>query len=236
MSHHPEFGKSTSDWREDCNIMETELKLAYDSIDELLAVQKNDWFVGVLLPDMPLHQRLINSYYDTVDYILRKQGAMIRVREIEGAGYVHTVKTSAGNKDGLHQRFEWNYETDDDQFDANRFLVNAELCNDPFHIIEDILLPVSDAKLTCMFQTVFDRISYMVGYGNSIIELSLDYGKINVLDRSEDICEMEIELIEGDVRDVISLGHVVLSNSKCRTENRSKYSRCFDLLNGGVSL
>lgn len=216
--------------------METELKLAYDSLDELLAVQNKDWFIGVLLPDSPTHQRFINTYYDTDDYIFRTQGVMVRVRDIEDDGYVHTVKASAGNKDGLHQRFEWNYETDDNKFDAARFLKNAELCNDPYHIIENILLPVSDVKLTCMFQTVFDRISYMVGYGNSIIELSLDYGKINVLDCSEDICEMEIELVEGDVRDVISLGQVVLSNSKCRTENRSKYSRCFDLLNGGISL
>lgn len=216
--------------------METELKLAYDSVDDLLAVQDKDWFVGVLLPDMPTHQRFINSYYDTDDCFLRSQGATVRVRDIEGNGFVHTVKSSAGNKDGLHQRFEWNYETDEEKFNTISFLKNAELCNDPFHIIEDILLPISDVKLTCMFQTVFDRITYMVGYGNSIIELSLDYGKINVLDRSEEICEMEIELVEGDVRDVISLGHVVLSNSKCRTENRSKYSRCFDLLNGVTSL
>lgn len=216
--------------------METELKLAYDSVDELLAVQEKDWFVGVLLPDMPTKQRFVNSYYDTEAFILRSQGAVVRVREIEGEGYVHTVKSSAGNKDGLHQRFEWNYETDDEKFDVTRFLKNAEMCNDPYHIIEDILLPVTDVKLNCMFQTVFDRISYMVGYGNSIIELSLDYGKINVSDRSEEICEMEIELVEGDVRDVISLGQVVLSNSKCRPENRSKYSRCFDLLSGEITL
>jgi triphosphatase len=216
--------------------METELKLAYDSLDELLAVQNQDWFIGVLLPDIATHQRFVNSYYDTEDHALRTKGAMVRVRDIEGNGFVHTVKSSAGNKDGLHQRFEWNYETDDEIFDAVRFLKFAELCNDPFHIIEDILLPVSNVKLSCMFQTVFERISYMVGYGNSIIELSLDYGKINVMNRTEDICEMEIELVEGDVRDVISLGQVVLSNSICRTENRSKYSRCFDLLNGGNSL
>jgi len=216
--------------------METELKLAYDSLKELLAVQNQDWFIGVLLPDVPIHQRFINSYYDTKDYSFRTQGAMVRVRNVEGNGYIHTVKASAGSKDGLHQRYEWNYETDDEIFDASRFLLNAELCNDPFHIIEDILLPVSNAKLICMFQTVFERISYMVGYGNSIIELSLDFGEINVLDLSEDICEMEIELVEGDVRDVISLGQVVLSNTKCRTENRSKYSRCLDLLNGGNSL
>lgn len=216
--------------------METELKLAYDSLDELLAVQEKDWFVGVLLPDLPTRQRFENSYYDTEDFILRSQGAMIRVREIEGDGYVHTVKASAGNKDGLHQRFEWNFETDDEKFDVARFLKNAEICNDPFHIIEEILLPVTNVKLTSMFRTIFDRISYMVGYGNSIIELSLDYGKIIVSDQSEEICEMEIELVEGDVRDVISLGQVVLANSKCRTENRSKYSRCFDLLSGEISL
>ncbi len=212
--------------------METELKLAYDSLDELLAVQENDWFVGVVLPDVPARQRFVNTYYDTEDFSLRSQGAMVRVREIEGEGYVHTVKASVGNKDGLHQRFEWNFKTDDDKFDVTRFLKNAEMCNDPYHIIEDILLPVTNAKLNCMFRTVFNRISYMVGYGNSIIELSLDYGKIIVSDRSEEICEMEIELVEGDVRDVLSLGQVVQSNSKCRTENRSKYSRCFELLNG----
>lgn len=212
--------------------METELKLAYDSMEELLAVQEKDWFTGLILPDVPTHQKFVNSYYDTEDYLLRKQGAMVRIRDIEGDGYVHTVKSSAGNKDGLHQRFEWNYETDEEKFDIKRFLEKAELSNDPYQIIEDILLPVTDDKLICMFQTIFDRISYMVGYGNSIIELSLDYGKIQVLNRSEEICEMEIELVEGDVRDVISLGHVVLSNSNCRTENRSKYSRCFELLKG----
>lgn len=216
--------------------METELKLAYDSLDELLAVQDKEWFIGLLLPDLPSHHKFVNSYYDTEDFIFRSQGAMVRVRDVEGDGFIHTVKASAGNKDGLHQRFEWNYETDDEKFDSTRFLKFAESCIDPFHILENILLPAAEAKLSCLFQTVFDRISYMVGYGNSIIELSLDYGEIDVLERTEKICEMEIELVEGDVRDVISLGQYVLSNSSCRTENRSKYSRCFDILNGGIQV
>lgn len=210
--------------------METELKLRFEQKDLLMAVVDEQWFKELLLPDDSGVLRLRNRYFDTKDFKFRSKKAVVRVRELEDDVFVHTVKTSAGHADGLHQRFEWNCECDRDEFDPAFFLSQASLGSDPATILESVLEPALNDEFVCLFETVFNRTHMIGGYGNSIFEIALDVGDIIVGKKREPICEMEIELLEGDVRDIIAVGEMVLSHCDCILENMSKYSRAIVML------
>lgn len=209
--------------------METEIKIAFTSQEKLLSVANEDWFISSLLPEPSETFQFSNAYYDTDDFLFRSLGAVVRVRDIAGGGYIHTVKAPAGKSDGLHQRYEWNFPTDSDVFDPEKFLSFAESSHDPVNVLEMVIKPEINQKLHEIFRTIFERITYMVGYGNSIFEVAFDYGELVVGQNKDKICEMEVELYNGDVRDVISFGNIVLENTDSRLESRSKYARCMDL-------
>jgi len=213
--------------------LETELKLAYQALQELLSVPEKKWFRKYLLPDPPVEQKLKSSYLDTEDLLFRNNGAVVRVRDVNGDEYIHTVKVSSGGNDGLHQRFEWNYKTSDDRFDVRLFLDQARSDDDPYEVLRSILEQAADMDLSCVLRTRFDRRTHLCGFGDSILEVSLDYGEIIAGDKKENICEMEIELLEGDVRDLLSFGEIVMLKSNCTPESVSKYGRGVRLLGIG---
>jgi len=210
--------------------VETELKLRFEHKDLLMSVVDEQWFKEILLPDDSGVLHLRNRYFDTKDFKFRLRNAVVRVREVEDDAFIHTVKTSAGHADGLHQRFEWNCECNLDEFDPAFFLGQASLGSDPVTILESVLEPALHDELICLFETVFTRTHMIGGYGNSIFEIALDYGDIIVGKKKEPICEMEIELLEGDVRDIIAVGEMVQSHCRCSKENMSKYSRAIVML------
>lgn len=210
--------------------METELKLRFEQSTHLMAVLDEPWFKEFLLPDESGVLRFRNRYFDTKDYKFRSKKAVVRVREVEDHPYIHTVKTSAGHADGLHQRFEWNCECDQDEFDPVFFLSQTSLGSDPVSILESVLEPAVHDEFICLFETVFTRTRMLGGYGNSIFEIALDVGEIIAGNKREPICEMEIELIEGDVRDIIAVGEMVQSHCSCVPENMSKFSRAIVML------
>lgn len=210
--------------------METELKLSYKSRQELFSIPHKKWFRKHLLPDAPVQSDLISSYLDTPNMIFRKNGAVVRVRSVDGNEYIHTVKVSSGGNDGLHQRYEWNYKTSEEKFCVSTFLDQAKADDDPYSVLQGVLEPAAEEDLVTVLQTRFSRTAYLSGFGDSILEVALDFGEICAGDNRETICEMEIELLEGDVRDLLSLGQIVMAKSNGIAENTSKYGRGIKLL------
>lgn len=210
--------------------LETELKLSYKSRQELFSIPNKKWFRKYLLPDAPVQSDLISSYLDTPNRTFRKNGAVVRVRSVDGNEYIHTVKVSSGGNDGLHQRYEWNYKTNEENFSVSAFLKQAKADHDPYSVLQKVLEPAGAEELVTVLQTRFNRTAYLSGFGDSILEVALDYGEICAGDQHETICEMEIELLEGDVRDLLSLGQIVMAKSNGVPENTSKYGRGIDLL------
>jgi len=216
--------------------LETELKLTYPSKEDLLAVVEEPWFKQYLLPEPSTRQELESSYLDTREHLLRKKGAVVRVRQVDGEEFIHTVKVSSGGSEGLHQRFEWNYKTKKEHFDVVCFLEQAKSDDDPYSILASVLSPIEDSSLICVLKTRFSRIAFLSGIGHSILEIALDFGEIIAGDKREEICEMEIELLEGDVRDLLSLGEIIMTESSCKPENESKYGRGLRLLESEEAL
>lgn len=210
--------------------METELKLAFRTREELMSVPHKKWFKKFLMPDEPARLDLTSSYFDTPDMAFRRVGAVVRVREVAGDDYIHTVKVSTGGNVGLHQRYEWNHKTNEENFSVESFLEQAKADDDPYSILQDVLMPALGSDLTCILQTKFTRISYLSGFGDSILEVSLDIGEVIAGDQRDDICEMEIELVNGDVRDLLALGEIIQAKIPCEPESLSKFGRGIRLL------
>lgn len=210
--------------------METELKLRFSSREEMRNLCNQEWFASILLPNSEKTVYYDTKYFDTIDHVLRSYKTSIRVREIRDGDYIHTVKIGGSSQDGLHQRYEWNLETTDNQFDVECFLQNAISDGDPAEILYDVMKVVKDVELYSICRTSFERTFSLAGYGDSLLEICLDYGSLYAKDAQDNVCEMEIELKQGDVRDVLALGDEIVMNTNAVRDNRGKYARCLALL------
>ena len=70
------------------------------------------------------------------------------------------------------------------------------------------LLESCHARLQAVFSTDFTRTAWIVPHGGAVIEVALDRGKLNAIDPDGDagsvtapICELELELVEGESSD-----------------------------------
>ena len=107
---------------------------------------------------------------------------------------------------------------------------NAISDGDPAETLTDVLDTVRGKDLVMICSTGFSRTVSLAGFGDSLLEVSLDFGNLSAAGSEEPICEMEIELKQGDVRDVLAFGEEILSQTKAVRNNCTKYARCLALL------
>ena len=210
--------------------MERELKLSFSSVEDMDRLWSDTVFASYKLPDSCKETDFKSIYYDTVDYLLRGKMASLRIRRIIGGGYIHTVKIKIGEKDGLHQRYEWNLETDQDSFDIDFFLKHAISDDDPYELLKELLEKIRGRELKSLFTTVFHRKAFMVEYNDSFVEVANDCGKVSVDSSSVILCEMELELVKGSVHDIVALGDKILAHTNAKLYHSSKYQRGMQLL------
>lgn len=153
-----------------------------------------------------------------------------------------TIKRGDGFTDpgsGLHQRMEWSVELDEDEepetffkvgFDVDWFLRCSVSEGDPDEALREVLALLDGKPLVEICQANFTRESMDVGYGDTLMELSVDTGELIAGDKRESICELEIELKEGDARDLFALGEELAGSLPLEPESRSKYGRCLNML------
>lgn len=210
--------------------METELKLKFTSREEIMKLWNAEWFVDILIPNSEKTEYYDTKYFETPDRALLAHMASIRVREIRDGDFVHTVKIGGNSRDGLHQRFEWNLETTEDEFDADSFSQHAITDGDPSEILDAVLKSISGKELNMICRTSFERTLSLAGYGDSLLEICFDSGSLYAQNSQEELCELEIELKQGDVRDVLTLGEEIISQTGAVRDDRGKYVRCLALL------
>lgn len=222
--------------------METELKLSFPNQDALYAASEAPWFLDALNIISEKTSVFENRYLDTRDRSLRDTRTTIRIRHVDGENYIHTVKTSpvAISKDldpsllsGLTSRCEWNVETEKSEFDIGFFLSSSKNAEDPYEILAATLVPLSGKELVTLSKTAFKRHVITAEYEGSTLEICLDTGSCYGGGKSLPICEMEIELISGDVDSVTKLGALISSNTDCKPLAVSKLARCLQLMNEG---
>ncbi len=161
---------------------EIELKLA-------LPPQQAEFFLKRMARrrSVPLQQNLVTCYFDTPDFALSGQGVALRVRRV-GRRWLQTLKTEGERSGGLSQRVEYEMPVARGTLDWSRFSPEA-LAWVP-DTLRDKVVPV--------FETRFNRTAWLLkGKGGAQIEVALDVGEVRAGERSQPICEIELELKAG---------------------------------------
>ena len=187
----------------------------------------------VLSESTPQKYRLFNTYYDTPDFDLRKRGIALRLRRKGWAVWLMTVKGGDSGAGGLAQRSEWEAPTQPGVFDFS--IVTDEKLRE--------FLESHHSCLQAVFSTDFTRTAWTLKRGASMIELALDRGKISALPVaggappvSEPLCEVELELIEGQSPDLLfDLAIELATGLHLHPEILSKAERGYTLADGTLA-
>lgn len=169
--------------------------------------------------------QLLNIYYETQDFWLRRHDMGLRIRGVDGR-YEMTMKIAGRVVGGLHQRPEYNIDISQPQLELARF---------PTEVWPEGELPESlTSDLQPLFSTDFWREKWLVNEGNSRIEIALDRGEVKAGEFQEPICELELELLEGNAGDLLKLARKLVTQSGLRQGSLSKAARGYHLAQGNA--
>lgn len=165
-------------------------------------------------PKATIEQRSI--YFDTEDHRLFGAGFTLRIRR-SGEVRVQTVKATGANA-SLFARGEWEttVETDSPVIDHTNPLLNE------FGPLASALSPLFEISIK-------RRVWNMVENG-SMIEVVVDQGLVVEGGRHEPICELELELKDGDPNDLFLLARKVEAVAPMKFGVWSKAERGYRLL------
>ncbi len=216
--------------------MESEIKLRLDAQTEPSTIIDHPLLSRLTMPDSRREQDLVNIYYDTALHELTDREMTLRLRQVQDRSEV-TLKTGEATVSELHQRFEWTavYPEDWDGdlkngLDTSWFKREATSTGDPDAQLQEALRLIKGRPLLIICEARFKRITFDIGYGDSLLELAIDRGELIAGDYSEPLYEIEVELKEGDVRDLVELGHEMQDQLPVQPEELSKFARCLRLL------
>ena len=210
--------------------METEAKLAFKDKESLYALARAEFFRELCSdPQEPGPVLLENSYIDTDDLDISRRGGMIRVRHYSGRDedrFEFTVKYGGSVTGGLHQRHEWNVQSTDGTFSVESFKRQAS-ADDPDDMLSEVFGTVCDDELNVICSNSFNRTVYNISFGQSSIEACFDSGIISSSDgsRTDEICELELELTDGDITDIRELADLIIDKTGCVPFEDTKYRR-----------
>jgi len=191
--------------------IETELKLSF-SANQLPILLEHPLISGACK-----RHKLFNVYYDTPELSLMKSGAAVRERKILRKTLL-TVKLASPSLGGMHRRLEWEAPTIPGQFDFQT-LIDDPVLAEKMTMLAPQLVPI--------FTTEFVRRTWEVEFRGAKIEVAIDQGKIvtkriDGLLYQEEICEVELELLEGNPVNLFGLARVLSRRVRLHPSSRSK--------------
>lgn len=179
------------------------------------------------------HAELFNQYFDTPERDLARARVALRLRR-DGEQYIQTLKSRGQSVAGLSERNEWDWYLDKARLDLKKLTDEcwpAELAG------------LDKKSLKPIFTTDFvrDRAEIAWGRGKAkvVIEAALDLGKVIAGKQEEEICELELELREGDPAALLELAcelAATLPLMPCDISKAERGYRLFDPACYSVSL
>ncbi|WP_445945963.1 CYTH domain-containing protein [Shewanella sp.] len=201
---------------------EVELKLFFKAQDYDLLVKILDSLDGLV----PKQTKLLkNAYFDTKALQLRHWDMGLRIRSFENNTKEQTIKTAGQVAGGIHSRPEYNARCIGDVPDLSLFPVEIWPKNTQFAKLQE--------ELYCLFETNFKRNIWIAKQGVSQIEVALDQGDIIAGSNHESLCELELELQNGEEASLLSLAADIALKIAVRLGKASKAQRGYRL--GGNS-
>ena len=177
----------------------------------------------------PHQQQLLNRYFDTPDLALQRQRCALRLRHIGTPGtepgtgaqpgtWVQTLKTAGTSHGGLSQRGEWESPVPSGQLDPTALDGTAWDALDPHGTLFTALQPC--------FETHCLRTTWRVRLRNGAeMEVALDAGSVQAGDRSENLLELELELINGPPAALFTLAQELAQHVPVLPSDVSKAQR-----------
>ncbi|MEH2922495.1 inorganic triphosphatase [Samsonia erythrinae] len=203
---------------------EIELKFIVhpDGVESLLT-QLAEWESDYSQYEHMRAQRLSNTYYETPDNYLRRNGIGLRIRG-DNQRYEMTAKTAGKVIAGLHQHPEYNVALENAELDLSRFPVEIWPEDCDVASLQQSLIP--------LFSTDFTREKWVFTYHQSVIEVALDRGEIRAGALSEPLCELEMELKLGQTHHLLALAKEIAEFGGLRQGCLSKAARGSHLAKG----
>lgn len=176
------------------------------------------------------------TYFDTPDLALARRGVALRVRR-RGHRRIQTVKmigeAEPHDGAGVSVRREWQWTIDSDQ--PRLDLIDGDG-------LQELVPATVAARVTGLFVTDIQRTLLPLATGDgSLIELALDIGQASVTlhdkapggdVRQRTICELEIELRQGEVAALFELAAAIHDRIHLRLSTRSKADIGLSLITG----
>ena len=176
---------------------------------------------------------LFNQYYDTAERDLARARVALRLRR-DGEQYIQTLKSRGQSVAGLSERNEWDWYLDKGKLDLKKLTDEcwpAELAG------------LDKKALKPIFTTDFVRDKAEIAWGRGkakvVIEAALDLGKVIAGKQEEEICELELELREGEPAALLELAAelaATLALMPCDISKAERGYRLFDPACYSVSL
>lgn len=172
-------------------------------------------------------QHLKNTYYDTPDQLLTQHKVALRIRE-KGKQLIQTLKTSGTSEAGLHSRKEWEWILQQPQLDY-ALLQSAEWP-------EALRDPEVQGNIEIAFNTDFTRTLWLLDtqdiHGQPLkAEIALDQGRVTYAEKTDALCELELELLEGDPAELIRITAELAKHVPLYISDVSKAERGYRLHN-----
>ena len=159
-------------------------------------------------------QSLSATYFDTPGLALNRSGLSLRLRQ-----GIQTLKALNTQGMGLFDRGEWEGPAPDGALDLDAFKGTPL---DALDLKPSDLLPI--------IQIDVDRSAIMIDWQDSRIELSLDQGTVWADSHQAPLCELELELIEGQPSDLFDLAKMLGQTVRLIPALTSKAGRGYALL------
>jgi triphosphatase len=173
----------------------------------------------------PKTRTLRSIYLDTPGHGLKKAGIALRLRR-DGRRWIQTVKTGAQLHGGLSQVGEA-----ESPAPGGRLRLDA-IPNEA--IRNEVVGRINGAELAPVCETIIRRTSCPLSLADGTrAELALDIGTIRAGDRSGELCEAEIELLEGRPDGLFEIARALFPDGGLRFSRLSKAARGYLLADEG---
>lgn len=181
---------------------------------------------------------LTNAYYDTPENTLRQWDFGLRTRYTKTAtGAVsseQTIKLASDGIGGLQKRPEYNHPLTGSQAEytfADLTLFPENIWPQGFEVKE------TQGQLVKIFETNFERQVWLVTTASgAIVECVLDTGHVQATHEGEikqqEILEFELELLQGEVSDIIEIARYLTTKLNAKLGHLSKAARGYMLAQG----
>jgi triphosphatase len=170
-------------------------------------------------------RELFNQYFDTPARDLAKAKIALRIRR-DGEVFIQTLKTRGQSVAGLSERNEYDWNLQSAELDLSK--------------LDDSCWPAALAELdkhqlVPIFTTDFIREKAEIAWGRGkakvVIEAALDLGKVIAGEGEEEICELELELRQGEPNALLELAAELaadLALMPCDISKAERGYRLFD--------